>query len=204
MRGVYAKARDLYYEGDFDAALPLLQEACSIYDNYADLHNMLGVILSLKSRYKEAIIHFHKALEINEYYNEAKLNLAITYSNIGLSTDAEMELSEIEKLQISKEWVHRANPPLQSQNHRGHHLNHFIFPLNPQKAHMNPPLHFTRKTKGLRQTKQGSSPDRPPTQHFCFSYYLFALSTLDTLRYQLSNQLDYSTRTGRLAVAAPS
>ena len=95
MRDVYEKAKELYKLGHYEEALPLLQKTVQIHNDYADVHNMLGVALSMKSRYNEAINHFLKALEINENYNEVRINLAITYSNIGFTGEAQFELEEL-------------------------------------------------------------------------------------------------------------
>jgi len=50
---------------------------------YADLLNMLGVICHSQGKFNEAIGYFEKALEINPDYQEANLNLAVLYSDLG-------------------------------------------------------------------------------------------------------------------------
>ncbi len=51
--------------------------------NFADVHNMLGVIYHDRGQFAKAQHHFERALEINPSYTEAALNLAVTYNDLG-------------------------------------------------------------------------------------------------------------------------
>lgn len=55
---------------------------------YADVFNMLGVIAHVEGKFASAIDYFEKALEINERYTEAILNLAVLYNDLGQYADA--------------------------------------------------------------------------------------------------------------------
>jgi Flp pilus assembly protein TadD len=72
----------LFTEGKYPEAEPILKEIISINPKYADVHNKLGVISHLKSDFKLASQYFKKALELNPNYTEASLNLAITYNDM--------------------------------------------------------------------------------------------------------------------------
>src|SRR4030042_1349587 len=73
----------LFEEGKYSEAEPILKEIVSINPKYADVHNKLGVISHLKGDFKLASQYFKKALELNPNYTEASLNLAITYNDMG-------------------------------------------------------------------------------------------------------------------------
>ncbi len=80
---MYEESRRLFEEGRYTEAEPLLKDILRIKPNYADVLNKLGFIAHIKGELKEAAEYFRKALEINPFYTEASLNLAITYNEMG-------------------------------------------------------------------------------------------------------------------------
>ena len=80
---LYREANQLFDEGRYSEAEPLLREVISLNPGYADVLNKLGFISHLKGEYEEAIEYFEKALQLNPRYTEASLNLAITYNQVG-------------------------------------------------------------------------------------------------------------------------
>ena len=73
----------LFEEGKYSEAEPILKDIITINPKYADVHNKLGVISHLKGDFKNASEYFKKALDLNPNYTEASLNLAITYNDMG-------------------------------------------------------------------------------------------------------------------------
>lgn len=73
----------LFEEGKYSEAEPILKDVISINPHYADVHNKLGIIFHLKGNLRQASDYFKKALELNPNYTEASLNLAITYNDMG-------------------------------------------------------------------------------------------------------------------------
>ena len=73
----------LFEEGKYSEAEPILKNVISDNPKYADVHNKLGIISHLKGAFKQASEYFRKALELNPGYTEASLNLAITYNDMG-------------------------------------------------------------------------------------------------------------------------
>ena len=76
-------ARDLYQSGDYDQAEEHLRAVLEHHDGFADVHNMLGVILQQRGDTQAACTSFERALELNPRYNEAALNLSVCYNELG-------------------------------------------------------------------------------------------------------------------------
>ena len=73
----------LFEEGKYSEAEPILRNVISENPKYADVHNKLGIIYHLKGDFRRAAEYFNKALQLNPHYTEASLNLAITYNDMG-------------------------------------------------------------------------------------------------------------------------
>jgi len=73
----------LFEEGKYSEAEPILKSVISGNQKYADVHNKLGIICQLKGDSEQAAEYFRKALDLNPHYTEASLNLAITYNDMG-------------------------------------------------------------------------------------------------------------------------
>ena len=87
-RDALDEARARYQQKDFKAAQPLLEALVEEGLPYADVHNMLGVILHDQGRFPSAKKYFESALAINPRYTEAALNLAVLYNDMGQYADA--------------------------------------------------------------------------------------------------------------------
>jgi len=73
----------LFEDGKYSEAEPILKNVISVNPKYADVHNKLGIIYHLKGDLRQASEYFKKALALNPNYTEASLNLAITYNDMG-------------------------------------------------------------------------------------------------------------------------
>jgi tetratricopeptide (TPR) repeat protein len=80
---LHERATQLFEEGKYAEAEPLLKNIISSNPKFADVHNKLGIISHLKGHVRQAAEYFKKAIELNPSYTEASLNLAITYNDMG-------------------------------------------------------------------------------------------------------------------------
>jgi tetratricopeptide (TPR) repeat protein len=83
VRQLIAQGREHYEAGEYDQAEPFLAQAAQAQAQFADLHNMLGVIWHAQGRFADAEEAFERALQINPLYTEAALNLSVTYNDRG-------------------------------------------------------------------------------------------------------------------------
>jgi tetratricopeptide (TPR) repeat protein len=74
-------------------ALNELRMAIGEGKEYPDIYNMMGLCNSMRSDYKVAVSYYQKALELNPAYEEARLNLLITLSDLGKYKEADAELT---------------------------------------------------------------------------------------------------------------
>jgi tetratricopeptide (TPR) repeat protein len=72
-----ARGRGLLDAGRHAEAVRCLESAVRRQPSFPDLHNFLGLALSLAGEPLRAESHLHRALELNPQYAEAHLNLAI-------------------------------------------------------------------------------------------------------------------------------
>src|SRR5262245_59243219 len=72
-----ARGKGLLDAGRYADAVRCLESAVRRQPNFPDLHNQLGLALSLAGEPLRAESHLHRALELNPEYAEAHLNLAI-------------------------------------------------------------------------------------------------------------------------------
>ena len=96
------KARNLIEAGEVEEAVYVLQEGARNFPHYPDLHNELGVALSLLGRYTEAINAFKQAIALNPNYIEAHLNLALTLTEMGKRKEAMEEFEKVELLERAR------------------------------------------------------------------------------------------------------
>jgi tetratricopeptide (TPR) repeat protein len=94
------RATELYRENQYEESEKLLLELVKQAPEYANLHNMLGVIHSQHSQFSKAIYHFRKALSINPSYTEAQLNLAIILADTGAYEQAQSEFGKASEREI--------------------------------------------------------------------------------------------------------
>jgi tetratricopeptide (TPR) repeat protein len=83
VRNLMALAKEHYAKGELAQAEIYLSQVAREHRQFADLHNMLGVIAHGQGRFPDAESHFEEALKINPSYTEAALNLAVTYNDLG-------------------------------------------------------------------------------------------------------------------------
>jgi tetratricopeptide (TPR) repeat protein len=75
--------REHYERREFDRAEHALRQVLDRTDRYADVFNMLAVILHERGDFVAAERYFERAVELNPNYTEAILNLAVTYNDLG-------------------------------------------------------------------------------------------------------------------------
>jgi tetratricopeptide (TPR) repeat protein len=82
-------ARERYDKREFERARPHLEALVAQGVKFADVHNMLGVILHDQGEFSEARAHFEAAVKINPGYTEALINLSVTLNELGQFQDAQ-------------------------------------------------------------------------------------------------------------------
>ncbi len=75
--------REHFDRREYERAEHVLRQVLEKTDRYADVYNMLAVILHERGDFLGAEQHFERAVEINPNYTEALLNLAVTYNDLG-------------------------------------------------------------------------------------------------------------------------
>jgi tetratricopeptide (TPR) repeat protein len=78
-----AAARRCFAVKEYQRAEPLLLRVVEDHPNFADVHNMLGVIHHEQGDYDRAQRDFQRALQINPRYTDAALNLAVLCNDTG-------------------------------------------------------------------------------------------------------------------------
>lgn len=90
-----ALGRELYARREFAAAEVALRRVLEKTGEYADVHNMLGVIHHGRQEYEPARQCFEEAVRLNRSYTEAALNLAVTYNDLGQYEASRKTFAEI-------------------------------------------------------------------------------------------------------------
>jgi Flp pilus assembly protein TadD len=98
IQSVLAQGRNLISSGRYREAVRALQQAVYHRPEYPDIHNQLGVALSLAGEVLRAESHLQRAVEINPEYAEAHLNLAILLFERGSYHAAREHLREFDRL----------------------------------------------------------------------------------------------------------
>jgi len=80
--------REYYGAGEHDRARSHLEAVLEAHDDFADVHNMLGVVRYEAGETLNACRSFERALELNPRYTEAALNLSVCYNELGRYEDA--------------------------------------------------------------------------------------------------------------------
>lgn len=83
LKRVIVLAREHYERREYARAEPLLKQVIDAGVGYADVHNMLGVVLHERGDFVTAASEFERAAELNPSYTEALLNLVIACNDIG-------------------------------------------------------------------------------------------------------------------------
>jgi tetratricopeptide (TPR) repeat protein len=84
---------DFFDRGLYEDAIREIGEAITLYPNFPDLHNQMGLALSMNGDREAAVEAFRRALHLNPNYLEARLNLAIVYNELGRYDEALQEFS---------------------------------------------------------------------------------------------------------------
>jgi tetratricopeptide (TPR) repeat protein len=89
--------REHYERREYDRAEQVLREVLEKTDRFADVYNMLAVILHERGDFVAAERYFERAVELNPLYTEALLNLAVTYNDLGKYEAARQVYAKIRK-----------------------------------------------------------------------------------------------------------
>ncbi|AKT37100.1 tetratricopeptide repeat protein [Chondromyces crocatus] len=89
--------REHYDRREYELAEKALRQVLEHTDHYADVHNMLAVILHDRGDFLGAERHFERAVELNPNYTEALLNLAVTYNDLGKYDAARLVYARIRR-----------------------------------------------------------------------------------------------------------
>lgn len=90
-------------DGELQKAVYNLKHALEEHPDYPDIHNLIGVSLSLSGRYREAEKYLKKAIDLNPQYIEAHINLALTLNQLGKLEEARKEFEVAESLEMSRD-----------------------------------------------------------------------------------------------------
>lgn len=88
LQAILQRARECFAEKSYDQAEALLDQVLAATKEFADVHNMLGVIYHHQGKFGRALEAFQEALKLNPNYTEACLNLAVTYNDLGMYNEA--------------------------------------------------------------------------------------------------------------------
>ncbi len=83
VRQLLLLGREHFAKGEYDDAEALLRRVVDRATGFADVHHMLGVIAHARGDFGEAERRFERAVAVNPNYTEAKLNLMVTYNDLG-------------------------------------------------------------------------------------------------------------------------
>src|SRR5262245_44851469 len=83
LRQLITLGREHYQAREYDKAAQYLTQVVQEHRGFADIFNMLGVIMHAQGHFQRAQECFEESLKINPNYTEAALNLAVTYNDLG-------------------------------------------------------------------------------------------------------------------------
>ena len=94
----YDEARDLYSDGEYDAALKEVNAAIAAQNGEALFHGLRGAIRFKQSRYDDAIINFNRAIDRDDSYYLYFLNRGLVRSEQGQRDEAKADLTRSVRL----------------------------------------------------------------------------------------------------------
>jgi tetratricopeptide (TPR) repeat protein len=96
IRQILQQATAAFEAGSYKEAEGLLLQVMSQTSTYANVYNMLGFIAGERNAPEKAVAFFRRALSLNPNYTEARLNLVLTLTEMGLYDQAAVEASRLE------------------------------------------------------------------------------------------------------------
>lgn len=96
IRKVLQQATAAFEAGSYEEAEGLLLQIMSQTSTYANVCNMLGFIAGHRNDPEKAVAFFRRALSLNPNYTEARLNLVLTLTEMGLYDQAGEEATKLE------------------------------------------------------------------------------------------------------------
>ena len=96
IRQVVQQATAAFEAGSYEEAEGLLLQVMNKTPTYANVYNMLGFIAGQHNAPEKAVALFRRALSLNPNYTEARLNLVLTLTEMGLYDQAAEEASKLE------------------------------------------------------------------------------------------------------------
>src|ERR1044071_3979059 len=84
-----ARARERFAVQDYYGTVHLLEDIVSSGRALADVHQLLGVALSLLGQRERALQEFARALELNPRYLEALIHQGLVLSELGRARESE-------------------------------------------------------------------------------------------------------------------
>ena len=84
----YWLGKEAFERQNLAKAEEYLTEVVKLGHEFADVHNMLGIIYHQQGRFEKAVQSFEHALRINPNYTDASMNLAVIYNDMGKLDEA--------------------------------------------------------------------------------------------------------------------
>ena len=85
----------LRQQGDYDAAVSVIQNAHLEADQLPEMHRQLGLIYGFTGMFDESIDELVKASSLSPERNDIRNELALTYSMLGMNDEAKAEFEEV-------------------------------------------------------------------------------------------------------------
>ena len=82
-KSILESAQRYFDEGDYSKTLPLLNALLSQKVLSADVHHMLGSLHYERGEFKNSILNFQKALEVDPYFTDSSIGLSVVLNDLG-------------------------------------------------------------------------------------------------------------------------
>lgn len=97
IRELIQRGKKSFENKQYTSAENYFRKVLQANNNFADIHNLLGIIHHNNGNFENAISCFKKALQINPNYTEAILNLAVLYNDLGQYKEAKTLYEKLKK-----------------------------------------------------------------------------------------------------------